>query len=234
MGVDFRFAVCGFLAGALAGCSPATPVAVKPSKPAEVAEVEAVAKPDVAVSQGGNVYRSEGVGLTVTAPEGWYVADEALMGKVMGVGLDIVTSDMERGTKAAMKAGVQRVGTVFFFLERAPGTPGDPPGSVMSVAEDVSMLPGIKRGTDYFFNMRRTLEQTQIQTEISDTYEQRMIGGQLFDRMDVTMHMSGMTIMQRHFAVRHGDRMVLFAESYQTPEQLAALDAVLDSIMLDW
>lgn len=231
MGVDFRFAVCVFLVGALAGCSPAAPVAVAPSKPAEVA---AFAKPDVAVSQGGNVYRSEGVGLTVTAPEGWYVADEALMRKVMGLGLDIATTDMEGGTKAAMKAGVQRVGTVFYFVERAPGAPGDPPGSIMSVAEDVSILPGIKRGTDYFFNMRRTLTQMPIQTEIADTYAQRMIGGQSFDRMDVTMHMSGMTIMQRHFAARHGDRIVMFSQLYQTPVQLAALDAVLDSVKLDW
>lgn len=181
-----------------------------------------------------NTYANKQFGLTVTAPDGWFVADSELTEKVMDAGKEIITSDQDARTKAMMDASLKRARTLFAFLEHPPGAPVDSNASIMGVAENVSFTPGIKTGQDYFFHMRRLLKQTNAPSEVIGDYKTRKIGGQMFDRMDMKQTVMGQELLQRVYAARHDDWIVVIVQSYRTDEQVAALDNVLDGMKLDW
>jgi hypothetical protein len=216
---------------AVPGCGPnAAPEADAAAPAAAAGGVRTVAPEAV----GPNTYSIAAHGMTITAPEGWYVADTALMEKLMAVGKDVTTSNMDSSTKAAIDNSLSRAGSLFTFMEVPPGTPRDYIPAIMGVSEDVSMMPGLSRGSDYHFHARKLMEQSPIPTTIAETYTERMIGGQSFDRMDIRMGPPGKEILQRMYAARHGNQVVAIIQSYKTDEELAALDKVLDSIKLDW
>ena len=128
----------------------------------------------------------------------------------------------KRGTKAAMKARVQRVGTAFFTsLNRAPGAPGDPPGSIMSVDRRRqhaarhqawhAIISSTCGGADGADRPMPTTLPTPMRTR-----RDRRAGVRPDGCADG--HMPGMTVMQRYFAARHGDRdRRCSSQSYQTP-----------------
>ena len=221
-----KFAAMIALAGALAACGPSgtTPAAAK----------SAAEKPGAATEIAKDTYQNKMLGLTITAPEGWYVAPSDMMEKMMSAGRELTTSNMDAGTKAAVQGSVQRTASIFTFAEHEPGSMVEYTVAVMGVTEDISIMPGIKRGSDYFFHARKMMEQSAVPTKIAPDYSTRRIGGQEFDRMDVEMGDPGMTVTQRYFAARHGDLIFAIIQSYRTPEELAVLDKVLDSIKLDW
>jgi hypothetical protein len=215
----------------VSGCGP------NASREADAAAPAAAAggmKAEAPTAVGPNTYTIASQGMTITAPEGWYVADTALMQQLMEVGKDVTTSNMDSGTKAAIDSSLSRAGSLFTFMEVPPGTPREYIPAIMGVSEDVSMMPGLSRGSDYHFHARKLMEQSAVPTTISETYTERMIGGQSFDRMDIKMGIAGQEILQRMYAARHGNHVVAIIQSYKTDEELAKLDQVLDSIKLDW
>ena len=181
-----------------------------------------------------NTYVTKQFGMTAAAPEGWYVMDSEVTEKLMDLGKEITTADFDSRTKAAMESSMNRTTNIFGFLKYAPGAPRDDGAAIMALAEDVSIAPGIERGSDYFFHMRKLLEQPGSNTQINGDYTTVDIGGHSFDRMDVTMTTMGVPVQQRYFAARHGKHVIAFIQSYVTDEDLATLDGVLKSVKLDW
>jgi hypothetical protein len=226
MRVTIKFAIAAAMAGALAACGPtgSAPEAAKAGAD----------KPGAATEIGDNTYQNKALGLTVTAPEGWYVAPSDVMEKLMTAGTELTTTNMNKTTKAAVQNSMQRTASIFTFTEQPPGAAVEYIAAVMGVTEDISMMPGIQRGSDYFFHARKVFEQSAVPTTIADDYKTRRIGGQEFDRMDVEMGPPGATVKQRYFAARHGGMVFALIQSYRTDEELATLDKVLDSIKLDW
>ncbi len=221
-----KLAVVIALAGALTACGPGgNPLAAKSDADKAGAAATEVAK---------DTYQNKQLGLTVTAPEGWYVAPSDVMEKMMSAGTDLTTANMDSRSKAAVQGSVQRTASIFTFAEHVPGSAVPYTAAVMAVTEDIGMMPGIKRGSDYFFHARQMMAQSAVPTTIAEGYTTRRIGGQEFDRMDVEMGPPGETVSQRYFAARHGDVIFAIIQSYRTQEELAVLDKVLDSIKLDW
>ena len=181
-----------------------------------------------------NTYVNKEFGLAVTAPDGWFVADTQLAEQVMNAGVDILTADQDARTKAMMDASLKRSRSLFTFVEHPPGTPVESNPSIMGAAENVGILPGIRTGQDYFFHMRKLLEQTSAGAEVVGDYKTRKIGGQMFDRMDMKQTVMDQTVLQRVYAAKHEDWIVILIQAYQTDEQLAELDKVVESIKLDW
>jgi hypothetical protein len=215
----------------MSGCGPNVSREADAASPAIAAGAIKVEAP---TAVGPNTYTIASQGMTITAPEGWYVADTDLMAKLMEVGKDVTTSNMDSGTKAFVDNSMARAGSLFTFMEVPPGTPREYIPAIMGVSEDVSMMPGLSRGSDYHFHARRLMEQSPIPTTISDTYTERMIGGKSFDRMDIKIGPPGREVSQRMYAARNGNYVVGIIQSYRTDEELAKLDEVLDSITLDW
>jgi hypothetical protein len=183
---------------------------------------------------GDNIYANQQFGLTVSAPEGWFVANAEITQNAMDAGVDIMAAEQDARTKAMMGAALKRTRNLFTFTEHPPGAPVDSSASIMAIAENVAFMPGIKNGQDYFFHTKKLFEQINAPVEIVGGYTARKIGGQMFDRMDLKMTIMGQSIQQRMYAARHGEWIVGIVSAYQTDQQLAELDKILDSIKLDW
>jgi hypothetical protein len=192
------------------------------------------AKPELAEKVSPNTYRNGAVGLTVTAPEGWYVADSAFTEKLMDVGKQVSTSSMDAREKAQVDASLARSANIFTFFQHPPGPAMEANAGIMALTENIGAMPGITKGRDYFFHARKVLQQAGVPTKIAEGYSSRKIGGQEFDRMDVLMGAPEIAVSQRYFAARHNDYVMVIIQSYKSDEELAALDKVLDSIKLDW
>lgn len=180
-----------------------------------------------------NVYRNRTFGLTVTAPDGWFVMDNDQTERVMEVGVDVATAGNEK-LKAVAEASKQATSNIFMMFRHPPGTPVEFNPSVLSVAESLAMAPGVQTGKDYFFHARRLLEQSSMAPEVIGEYSTKTIDGQVFDTMDIRLDTNGVVISQRFFAARHDNHIIMIVQSYQDEAQEKETAAVLDSIQLDW
>lgn len=188
---------------------------------------------DLAQKVSENTYVNKTFGLTATAPDGWFVADNALNEKLMDVGLDIATAGNDQ-MKAIADVARKSSSNIFTFSKNPPGAPVEFNPVVMAFAENVSSAPGIRTGKDYFFHVKRALEQSAIDTEVVDGFRTRKIGGQDFDQMDMRMTMNGIAIEQSLYAARHGDHVVSITQAYHNDADRSETAAVIDSIKLDW
>ena len=225
-------AIIATLAGALTACGPndGTPTNV----PAQAAAEVGAKVPGVAMQTGANTYQNTEIGLTITAPEGWYVADSATMRSVMKRGAEALTSNMSAADKAGAEVSVNRTGTIFSFSNVPPGAPGGSSAQLMGLTEDVRLTPGIRRGSDYLVHVRKSMMTSAMQPKFEDGYVTRKIDGQDFDRMDVSAESGGRHFMQRYLAAPHAGMVFTIIQTYEDEQGLAALDKVLDGIKLDW
>lgn len=226
------FALLVVLAGAAAACSPEGTSANKADLRAERSARADV--PGIAKEISPNTYQNATIGLTISAPEGWYVADSELMRKIMKAGAEAAASNMSAVEKAGTEASVERTGTIFSFSQFPPDSPVDFSAQLMGLTEDVSMMPGIKRGSDYLFHVRRSMMQSTLRPTIADGYVTRKIGGQDFDRMDASADANGQHVLQRYYAAPHKGLVFTIIQTYRNEQDLAELDKVLDGIVLDW
>lgn len=180
-----------------------------------------------------NTYRNAAFGLTVTAPDGWFVMDNQQTERMMEVGTDVATAGNDR-LKAVAEASKQATSNIFAFFKHPVGAPVEFNPSVMGVAENLMMAPGIKTGRDYFFHARKLMEQSSIPLEIVGDYTTTKIGGQAFDRMDVRLDANGVAVSQSYYAARHDNFVVVIIQSYQNEAERKETLAVLDTVRLDW
>lgn len=172
-------------------------------------------------------------GVSVEVPTSWHRMSNAESDGILETGRDMIAGDdenMERVLNSQRDKG--RV--LFSIFEHPPGSPIDFNASVIASAENVSLAPGIRRGSDYLFHMRRMLANSGMLIEMSEDIEETRVDGQVFDSIRSTMQISGLTVHQQVQAMRHDDHVIAIVRSWMTDEQAAATQAVVDSIKLDW
>jgi hypothetical protein len=182
---------------------------------------------------GKNDYFNKAFGLTVTAPEGWFVADNDQTKKLMDSGVDLAAVGNDK-LKAIAQASQGNALNIFAFFAHPPGAPVPTNPSVLGVAEDVSAAPGVTNGKDYFFHVRAMMAQSTMAPTFEDGYKTRTIGGQAFDEMDGHMDLNGISVKQSYFAAKHGNNVVSIVQSWVSDDEHKATNTVIDSIKLDW
>lgn len=192
-----------------------------------------VEKAEFSTEVAKNTYGSKAFALTVTAPDGWFVADSELTQALMDRGKDIATSG-KADLKALTEVSLQNSGQLFAFFQHAPGSPVESNSAVMGLYENVKSSPGIKTGADYFFQAKKMMAQSAAQYEYLGDYKTRKIGGQDFTQMDLRLTMAGGSAEQSYYATRHGDFVVMFIQSYTSDAERAATDAIIDTVKLGW
>ena len=186
-----------------------------------------------------NTYVAAKYGMTATAPEGWYVMDSDVTKKLMDIGRDTATANADAEEKAAFDASMARSENIFGFLESDPNIATEGGGGMLALAEDISGVPEVTNGREYFAHLRAAFEQTGANVTIDDAYTTVQVDGQAFDRMNIVMHGTGpagtpIQINQRYLAAKHGSSMIVFIQSYIDDSDIAPLDGILKSIKLDW
>ena len=172
------------------------------------------------------------VGVSFNPPEEWYALDEAATSQLMDFGLEVGAPE-DKTMRAAAAASGKRTTPLFAAFKYPPGEPVEFNPSLMGALEDVSMVPGVKSGRDYFFHARRMLEQSPIPYTFADEYGAQEIGGRTFDRMDLSVNVSNLVVHQSYYAARSRDKVILIIASYSNEEQQRELAELLEMIELD-
>lgn len=214
----WKIALAVALGVVLAGCGDSGQARVERKKPQAERTVKAV-KPNL--------------GMTVTKPDSWYQMSDQDAGKLMDRGVDLAVGD-DKVLARAMDAARERSLAIFAVFEHPPGAPVAFNPSVLANAENIAELPGIQRGADYFFHVRRTLSASGLTYDIVSEPAPYMIDGQSFDRAELRMTINGITVEQAIYLARHDDYMISIVQSWSGDEQRATTQAVLDGVKLDW
>jgi hypothetical protein len=199
------------LAGLLMGCSP---------------------KAGDEIDFGGfnqSVYTNNFFGLTVTFPADWSIQDQKSRDRLMNLGEKVIAGD-DKSMKTIMKAAELQTVNLFVVYQFPLGSPVTNNPAITALAEPVSQLPGIKRGKDYLFHVRQTLESGQLKAAFPKDFYTEQLGGVDFDVMEVGLNIQGLTIKEKYYVtVRKGyalSLIVIFRGDQPDPVEQKILASV--------
>lgn len=179
-----------------------------------------------------SVYTNSYFGVTVTVPPDWSIQDRQTQEQLTKVGSEMVAGN-DKNLKAALKATEMETVNLFAVFKLPLGSPVPFNCSIMGLAERVTGMPGIQRGRDYHFQVKKTLESSQMQVTFpKEAYTQRL-GGVEFDVLEQQMTMRGLTIKQKYFTIIKKGYALSFVLSYTTEAEEVPLRKALETLSFD-
>jgi hypothetical protein len=176
-----------------------------------------------------SVYKNNYFGLSVAIPSDWSMQDQDAQRRLMKLGGKLVSGD-DKNLQAAIKASELKEVNLFAVFKYPQGSPVTFNPSILSIAENVRQLPGIKRGKDYHFQARKVLESGQMQMSFPKEIYTQQLGGVDFDVMETEMHIRRLVVKQKYYATIMKGYALTLVVSFTTDEELASLQKVLDAM----
>lgn len=206
----------------LAAAVPAVPVACKKNAGDQVGRSE----------QSGDSFSNRFFGLHVAFPAGWHVQSDEETKLLMDIGNEVISGDNAE-LKSAMKSARPRTVNLFSVFKFPAGSPVPFNPSIICMAEDVSAFPGIQTGRDYLYHTRQLLKASNAPLQPEEETIAAEIGKRHFDGMNVTGTVGDITLHQRYFVTIDKGYALSFIVSFNSPEDEATLNEVLDSVRFD-
>ena len=177
----------------------------------------------------GSVYTNHYLGLKISVPQGWSVQDNEAKKALLEGGKQI-TAGKDANLRAAMDASELNSVPLLIMFKYPVGSAVNFNPSFSSVAEKVSQMPGITRGSDYLFHVKKILLQAQIKYTIADVIRTEKIGDASFDVLDATMSAGKLFVYQKYYATIMKGYALSLIVTYTTPDELKELQSLLSSI----
>lgn len=163
-------------------------------------------------------YTNQYFNMVVDVPTGWVVQSEAQNKELIDSGAEMIAGDDEN-MKNALKASHKQTLTLFSFFKYEQGSPVEFNPSIMGIAERVSGMPGIKRGSDYLFHVKNLLESGQMNYEFPSPIFEKEISGVSFDVMPLQLTMGAVTIHQNYYAAKFEDYVLSLISTYSSGDE---------------
>ena len=171
-------------------------------------------------------------GFQISIPDQWQVQDTEARKDLQKMGKEIISGD-DRNMKAILDASELNTLNLLTVFRYPRGTAVDFNPSFACVAEKVSHLPGIKKGSDYLFHTRNLIEQGKLAYKFSPETGSEKLGGETFDFMDSELDLKRVIVKQRFYAtIRKGYALCLVI-SYQSEEMKQKLDEILKTVQFE-
>jgi hypothetical protein len=225
------------LLGAVPGCSrkpdpaAATPGTTPPAAATAPAMGSQVASQIGLGQLSGHTYTHDHFKLAVTLPEEWYIQKKSESDQLMEAGKSLTKQDAN--TQAVMQSAQQRTLALLSAFRHPPGTPVPFNESVIMLAENVAVLPGLKLGEDYLKLMQKSMAGMTLKYEFEPIESDFKIGSHPAGRLRVHLHVADKQIEQEYYAARVGDYFLVVILSYGDDEQQAAVRSILESLKAD-
>jgi hypothetical protein len=175
-----------------------------------------------------NTYSNSYFGMSIHIPEGWYIAPNETMEQLQKTGVKAVTGDNK-----ALQTAIEAAPSVNLFgtFEKPPGSPVDFNPSVLSVAEKVTAMPGIKKGADYLFHAKKLLLDSTANYKAKDETRTVQVGGRSFDVLELELQATPkVKVKQEYYATIDKGYAISIILSYVTDEQKSKVEAVLNTL----
>jgi hypothetical protein len=179
----------------------------------------------------GTRYINDYFELEITKPNDWYSQDPESTMKMSQVGANIIAGE-DRNMKAMMDESLKSSLPIFAFFEQAPGTPTSTNPNIVSVAENISLTPGIKSGCDYLFHARKLMEKSTLNMTISEGCQTLNINGAILGYFDTQAGFNGIEVKQKYYACVKGEHAIAIIQTYFDDTSKAAVDRILNSIQV--
>ena len=178
-----------------------------------------------------SVYHNKFFGMSVTIPADWSVQDQAAQQRLMKVGQRALAGD-DKNMQAVMKASEMQTVNLFAAYKYPLGSAVTFNPAILSAAEKVSQLPGIKRGKDYLFHTRQILESGQMNVSFPKEVYSLRLGGMDFDVMEVEFHVRGVDIREAYYSTIIKGYALTIISTFSNDEGEKAGKAILDTVKI--
>lgn len=182
-------------------------------------------------SADGKLYVNEHFDMTVELPAGWYFQDPESTLKLNRIGAGLIAGDNEN-MKAIMAESLKTTLPLFAFFRHEPGAPVKTNPNVISMAENIEIMPGVKSGCDYLFHARALLANAAVRIEMSENCRTQVINGTTFGYLDASMNLNGVNVYQRYYACVKNKHALSFIQTHFDEESKATVDGILGSLRI--
>ncbi|MDO9255965.1 MAG: hypothetical protein Q7U54_10670 [Bacteroidales bacterium] len=166
----------------------------------------------------------------ITIPANWIIQNKEQMEKMAKAGMDMVVGD-DANLKAAVKVSEINTANLLVVNQYERGSAVDYNPGLVIVAENIKEYPGIKTGSDYLFQVRKLLNQSQVKYDYIDTETSReSISGIDFYKMNAGIEYMGIGIKQIYYSTVLKGFSLNVIISFINDEQKAGLITAIDSI----
>jgi hypothetical protein len=180
-----------------------------------------------------SVYRNRYFGLTVSLPENWSLQSEESNKEMAEMGTKMVAGENKNLERKLNAVNEKQSLFLFSAFEYPLGTPVIYNTNISCVAERVSQMPGIKRGSDYLFHVRRILEMSQIDISFDEKITVENLGGIEFDVVCVECSFGDMNVKQKYYAAVMKGYAVSFILSFIDEDGESSLHDILKTVKFD-
>ena len=177
-----------------------------------------------------NKYLNSFFGLELALPSDWVVQTKEQTDNLAKKGQELVAGD-DKNMKAAIKVAEVNTANLLAVFKHEVGAAVDYNPSFMLVAENLQNAPGIKTGSDYLFQAKKILQQSQVQYDyIDDVFKKEMINNQEFYLMNCSIKYMGLTINQIYYSTIQNGFSIGAIISYIDDEQKNELGKIVKSM----
>ena len=132
-------------------------------------------------------YRNEFFGMSVKLPNDWHAWDDDTS-KEMKQATKEMIAGQDKNLQAALDASELTTVNLFRVNKYPLGSPVPFNPNLGCIAEKVSHLPGIKKGSDYLYQTKKLMEMSQLKYVFTKDIYSEKIGGIDFDVQDVELN----------------------------------------------
>lgn len=176
----------------------------------------------------GTRYLNDYFGLQIEFPEAWSIQDRETIEAISKTGIETLAGDNDN-LEAALNAAELQTVNLFAVFKFQPGAPVDFNPSIMCVAERLESMPGIKKGEDYLFHVKKLLNSTSIAYEFPQDIYTKTIDGIDFDVLTTQINVGVFTVEQSYcVTIMKGyalGMVVSYATEAEKSEMLTTLEA---------
>ncbi|MFX3635648.1 MAG: hypothetical protein ACE3L7_18950 [Candidatus Pristimantibacillus sp.] len=181
---------------------------------------------DVGTTDKGT-YTNEYFGVSLQFPQEWVVQDQAAMEELNKAGIEAIAGDDAKKEKALDLSQLKTVNLLMTSKLPMDGASLSP--SIISNAEKLSMLQGIKTGKDYLTSAQKIMVDANLPYEFKEITSVK-VGGKDFDVLEATVSNGELVITQHYYsAIMEGYSFNLITTSYDD-ESKAEIDKIIGSV----
>lgn len=176
-----------------------------------------------------NIYNNSFFGFKITLPPEWIIQSKEQTENMVKVGKELLTGD-DNNLKATIKASEINSAFLLTLFQYEVGALVNYNPSLVLAAENLKLTPGIKNGSDYLFQTRKLLKQSQIQyNHIDNEFKKIKIDNHDFYNMNLNLDHTGINIKQNYYSIVRNGFSIIAIISFVTDEQKKELKKMLNS-----
>jgi len=176
-----------------------------------------------------STYTNAFFAMQLRIPNGWQVQDNEATRALLERGRTFVAGD-DKNLNAILDASVQKSLTLLTVFKHPPGSPVDFNPSFMCVVERIPGLPGIKKGSDYLFHVRKALSSAKLQPTFEKDIYDAPVGGLEFGILETAVVIGKTTVRQKYYTTILKGYALSFISSYASDEELQTQNEITQSI----